>query len=105
MKVTHYSKYTSIYGHLLRFQKGLFKGQQVKRGQIIGYVGQSGLASGPHCHYEFHINQKPINPTTVNLPRASPMNTRERNIFKRNADYILSKLKLYENDKLAKRHA
>ena len=70
IKISHNKTYSSLYAHLLRFQKGLAKGAQVKRGQVIGYVGQTGLADGPHCHYEFHVNHQPKNPTTIELPHA-----------------------------------
>jgi len=101
VKISHNKTYSSIYAHLLKFQKGLAKGDYVKRGQIIGYVGQTGLATGPHCHYEFHVNQNPKNPTTIELPRASPVPAREATIFKANSVALLSRLKLYEDASLA----
>ena len=101
VKVLHNKTYASIYGHLLKFQKGLAKGTYVKRGQVIGYVGQTGLATGPHCHYEFHVNQQPKNPTTIELPRSSPVLAREMNAFKANASKLLARLKLYEEGNLA----
>jgi len=101
VKLTHDRGYASIYAHLLRFQKGLSKGDRVKRGQVIGYVGQTGLADGPHCHYEFHINQQPKNPSTIELPRASPIPAREMAHFKSNTTTIFAQLKLYEAASLA----
>jgi murein DD-endopeptidase MepM/ murein hydrolase activator NlpD len=101
VKLAHNKTFTSLYGHMLRFQKGLAQGDIVKRGQVIGYVGQTGLATGPHCHYEFHINQHPKNPTTVELPRASPVPARERAAFKANAGVLLARLKLYEEGHFA----
>ncbi len=101
VKVSHNKTYSSIYGHLLKFQKGLTKGAYVKRGQVIGYVGQTGLATGPHCHYEFHINQQPKNPTTIELPRSTPVSSREMAKFKANAGTLLARLKLYEEGNLA----
>lgn len=101
VKLTHDQGYASVYAHLLRFQKGLSKGDRVKRGQVIGYVGQSGLADGPHCHYEFHINQQPKNPSTIELPHAAPIPAREMAHFKSNTSTILAQLKLYEEASLA----
>lgn len=101
IKISHNKTYTSVYGHLLKFEKGLSRGDRVKRGQVIGYVGQSGLATGPHCHYEFHINQVPRNPTTIELPRASPVAAREHLAFTTNAKMLLARLKLYEEGNLA----
>ncbi|MFX8414306.1 M23 family metallopeptidase, partial [Acinetobacter baumannii] len=69
---------------------------RVKRGQIIGYVGQTGLATGPHCHYELHVNNEPRNPTTTNLPTASPIPAREMKSFKAKANTLLARLKVYE---------
>ena len=97
IQIQHSAMYSSLYGHLLRFQKGLSQGAHVKRGQIIGYVGQSGLATGPHCHYEFHVNQQPKNPTTIALPRASPIEKGQRHAFQMHASNLLASLKLYES--------
>lgn len=97
IKIQHSNMYSSLYGHLLRFQKGLSRGTFVRRGQIIGYVGQSGLATGPHCHYEFHVNQQPRNPTTVALPRASPISKTQSHAFHMQASNLLASLKLYES--------
>ena len=66
----HGEKYSTLYGHMSRFARGLKNGARVKQGQIIGYVGMSGLATGPHLHYEFRINGVHYNPLTVELPKA-----------------------------------
>lgn len=101
IKIKHNKTYSTVYAHMLKFQKGLSKGSKVKRGQIIGYVGQSGLATGPHCHYEFHINKKPKNPTTVHLPQADSVPAKELASFKANANSLLAHLKLFEEAYLA----
>lgn len=101
IKVIHDKTYASIYGHLLKFEKGLTRGSRVKRGQVIGYVGQTGLATGPHCHYEVHINQQPRNPATIELPRATPISARDMATFKATAGTLLARLKLYEEGHLA----
>ena len=102
IKIKHNNIYSTVYGHMLRFQKGIYKGAFVKRGQVIGYVGQTGLASGPHCHYEFHIKQQPKNPTTVNLPRGDSVPAREIASFKSNTHNLLTLLKTYESSRFAK---
>ncbi len=102
IKISHNKTWSSVYGHLLKFQKGLAKGNYVKRGQVIGYVGQTGLATGPHCHYEFHVKGQPKNPTTVELPNGAPVPSREIMAFKANAGTLLARLKLYEEGSLAK---
>lgn len=66
----HGEKYSTLYGHLSRYARGIRNGTRVKQGQIIGYVGSSGLATGPHLHYEFRINGVHHNPLTVELPKA-----------------------------------
>lgn len=96
IKIKHDSKYSTIYGHMLKFQKGLSKGSRVKRGQVIGYVGQTGLATGPHCHYELHVNNQPRNPTTVGIPTAAPISSREMPSFRAKANGFFSKLKQFE---------
>lgn len=101
IKIKHDNRYSSIYGHMLKFQKGLTKGSKIKRGQVIGYVGQSGLASGPHCHYEFHIHNQPKNPTTVDIPLSSPVSGKELASFKSNSSTLLAHLKLFEEANLA----
>lgn len=100
IKISHNNIYSSLYAHLLRFQKGLSRGSYVKRGQVIGYVGQTGLADGPHCHYEFHVKQQPKNPTTIELPRSSPVPKHEMASFKHKANTLLAQLKLYEDAQL-----
>ena len=54
--------------HMSRFSQGLYRGAQVNQGEVIGYVGMSGRATGPHLHFEVHVNGKPVNPLSVNLP-------------------------------------
>ncbi|BCA96710.1 peptidase M24 [Legionella antarctica] len=96
IKIKHDKKFSTVYGHMLKFQKGLSKGSKVKRGQVIGYVGQTGLATGPHCHYELHVNNQPKNPTTIPLPTAAPISSREIAAFKAKTKTLLSRLKLVE---------
>lgn len=67
--IKHPNGYKSYYGHLSKIEKNIRSGVKVEQGQIIGYVGATGLATGPHLHYELRINDRPVNPLTVNLPR------------------------------------
>lgn len=69
----HGSQYTTLYAHMSRYRKGLKVGMRVKQGQVIGYVGASGLATAPHLHYEFRQNGLHKNPMTVALPRANSL--------------------------------
>lgn len=101
IKINHDRQYTTIYAHMLRFQKGLRNGSWVKRDQLIGFVGQSGLATGPHCHYELHVNRIPRNPATVALPQALPIPRQEFYAFKQKTHELFAQLKLYEDSQLA----
>lgn len=101
IKIIHNKTYSTVYAHMLKFQKELVQGDRVKRGQIIGYVGQTGLATGPHCHYEVHINHQPKNPTTVELPRSSPVPARELASFKSTASTLLAQMRLFEEAQFA----
>lgn len=100
IKIKHDSQYSTVYGHMLRFQKGLSTGSFVRRGDIIGYVGQSGLASGPHCHFEFRVNDNPKNPTTINLPHGLAIPKSELASFKVRSSTLLAQLSLFEKKKL-----
>lgn len=79
--LSHAQNYSTKYAHLSRFSKGLRKGQKVKQGDVIGAVGQTGLASGPHLHYEFLVGGVHKNPRTIALPKADPVPASERSRF------------------------
>ncbi|UCC11667.1 MAG: M23 family metallopeptidase [candidate division WOR-3 bacterium] len=70
VEIKHMNNFRTRYGHLSKFVKGLYKGKHVTMGELIGYVGSTGLSTGPHLHFELHKNGAPINPLKVNLPRA-----------------------------------
>lgn len=101
IRIQHTNQYMTLYAHMLRFQKGLKRGDYVKQNQIIGYVGQSGLADGPHVHYEFHVAGKAVNPVTVKLPLANEIERNYVNLFKAQAKNLLSQLELYSQSKFA----
>ncbi|NLO81437.1 MAG: peptidoglycan DD-metalloendopeptidase family protein [Xanthomonadaceae bacterium] len=71
--IQHGSRYSTLYAHMSGYAKGLKQGSRVRQGQIIGYVGSSGLATGPHLHYEFLVDGVHRNPVTVPLPEAQPI--------------------------------
>jgi murein DD-endopeptidase MepM/ murein hydrolase activator NlpD len=104
IKIKHDGTYSTIYAHMLKFQRGLSKGSRVKKGQVIGFVGQTGLASGPHCHFELHVNNQPRNPTTTKIPIASPVPAREMRAFKAKAQTLLSRLNTLEKTANKKKH-
>ena len=69
MRIRHANGYETAYGHMTAFARGLNVGSRVRQGQIIGFVGSSGLSTGSHVHYELLINDRFVNPMTVKLPR------------------------------------
>ncbi len=81
VEIEHSRSITTVYGHLSRFAKGTRAGTHVTQGQVIAYVGMTGLATGPHLHYEYRVNGVFKNPQTVPLPDASPIEPRFRDDF------------------------
>lgn len=77
----HGSRYRTLYAHMSRVRSGIRRGTRVRQGQVIGYVGMSGLATGPHLHYEFLVDGAHRNPVTVPLPRSEPLPDSERPAF------------------------
>ena len=69
----HGATYSTVYAHLSRFATGIKPGARVAQGDVIGYVGQTGWATGPHLHYEFRVNNEQRNPMTIALPTAQPL--------------------------------
>ena len=98
----HQSKYTTWYGHLSRFAKGLHKGMRVAQGDVIGYVGATGLATGPHLHYEFRINDVHQNPLRVVMPAAPPITAADKADFDLVAGPLADKLALLRGVNLAR---
>ena len=68
VKIRHNSTYETIYAHMKAFAKGIKEGKKVKQGQIIGYVGSTGMSTGPHLHYEVVVNGKKVNSQKLKLP-------------------------------------
>jgi len=92
--IQHGQRYSTLYAHMRKFGRGIRSGKRVKQGQIIGYVGSTGLATGPHLHYEFRVNGVHKNPLTVKLPHAKPLAKKYRADFKRSASEIMTQLAL-----------
>lgn len=79
--VRHPNGWKTYYGHLSGFGKGIRKGVKVQQGQIIGYVGATGLATGPHLHYEMRVDNKPVNPSSLKIPRGTPVHENQMSKF------------------------
>ena len=80
--IQHGGKYRTLYAHMNGYAKGMRNGSTVSQGQVIGYVGKTGLATGPHLHYEFHVNGTHIDPLSHKLPTADPIPKSEMARFK-----------------------
>jgi len=81
VELEHGSGVVTVYGHLSRFASGMRRGKHVELGQVIAYVGMTGLATGPHLHYEYRVRGVHQNPQTVPLPDAEPIAAGERERF------------------------
>jgi murein DD-endopeptidase MepM/ murein hydrolase activator NlpD len=90
----HTNDYSTRYCHLSKFENKVKKGKKVIQGQIIGYVGSTGLATGPHLHYEFKIGNKHTDPVKIKLPSAEPLS----NKLKQDFDILFEKNKLMLDD-------
>jgi murein DD-endopeptidase MepM/ murein hydrolase activator NlpD len=81
IKIKHNSTYETVYAHMQSFAKGMKKGKKVRQGQIIGYVGSTGMSTGPHLHYEVIVNGKKVNSQKLKLPSGKVLKNEERKMF------------------------
>lgn len=88
----HGTSYTTLYAHLQSFGRGVRVGKRVKQGQTVAYVGSSGLASGPHLHYEFRVNGVHRDPLRVRLPHAKPIDPTQKESFLHYAQIMVMRL-------------
>ena len=84
VKIKHNSSYTTIYAHMHKFAAGIKEGVRVKQGRIIGYVGSTGMSTGPHLHYEVVQNGKKINSQKLKLPSGKSLSGKNRELFEVN---------------------
>jgi len=99
--INHGDGRTTLYAHLSRYAAKKGKGTRVKQGQVIGYVGQTGLATGPHLHYEFRINGKHRNPLSVTLPPAKPIAKKYAADFQEKSRPLMAQLDLLRETQVA----
>jgi murein DD-endopeptidase MepM/ murein hydrolase activator NlpD len=90
----HGGNITTLYGHMSRFGNARL-GARMRQGDVIGYVGQSGLATGPHLHYEYRVNGVYRNPRTVSLPPADPVPAEYQEDFRATTESLWRQLDLY----------
>ena len=86
IRIRHNSEFETAYAHMSRYGRGMRTGKKVQQGDVIGYVGMSGTATGPHLHYEVLINRKQVNAMRVKLPKGDPLPTLMRTAFKQQVD-------------------
>ena len=84
VKIKHNSTYSTVYAHLSKFASGIKEGVRVKQGRVIGYVGSTGMSTGPHLHYEVIENGKKINSQKLKLPSGKSLGGEERKLFEVN---------------------
>lgn len=97
----HHGGYSTYYAHLRGFARGLKPGKRVLQGETIGYVGQTGWATGPHLHYEFRVHDQNRNPLTMVFESAQPLLQIELPAFKRASEPLLARLDLLQGSDLA----
>ncbi len=104
--IQHNDRYETLYAHMSDFKKGLSVGNHVKQSDVIGYVGQTGLATGPHLHYEFHVDGIYQNPETVKIPHSMPISNASLADFKAQTQMFFAQLNQVKAKNLvAKNHS
>ena len=97
----HGSRYTTLYAHMSNYNRKIRSGSRVKQGQVIGYIGSTGLASGPHLHYEFRVNGVHRNPLKVKFPSTKPVPKRHRDNFELTTQSYVAQLDVLSRNALA----
>ncbi len=75
--IKHWSNYSTAYAHMSRFAPGIHRGSQVRQGDLIGYVGSTGWATGPHLHYEFRVHNEARDPLSIDIPNQAPLTSNQ----------------------------
>jgi murein DD-endopeptidase MepM/ murein hydrolase activator NlpD len=99
--VQHAGRFSTYYAHLSAFAPGIRKGARINQGDFIGLVGQTGMATGPHLHYEFHVNGVQQNPLKAVLPEAEPITVQLRHAFDAHASPFKHQLALLQTASMA----
>jgi murein DD-endopeptidase MepM/ murein hydrolase activator NlpD len=97
----HHGTYSTVYGHLSAFAKGLRKGQRVSQGDVVGHVGATGMATGPHLHYEFRLNGVQRDPLKVAMPAAHPVSAGHMPAFYEHTKPLMARLDMLRGTSLA----
>jgi murein DD-endopeptidase MepM/ murein hydrolase activator NlpD len=97
----HRGRYSTLYAHLSRFEPGLRRGKRVAQGEVIGRVGSTGWATGPHLHYEFHVGGRARNPYAIAMPAGEPVPAAELAAFRRRSEPLIARLELLAAHQIA----
>ena len=100
--VRHPNGYETLYAHLSAFSQGIRHGRRVAQGEVVGFVGSTGLATGPHLHYEFHVNGVHQNPMKLAIPPGPPITAQSRPEFEQSAAPLLERLDILRHTDLAR---
>ena len=99
--IKHDGRFSTAYGHLSRFAEGLHKGEKISQGEIIGYVGMTGWATGPHLHYEFRVSNTPVDPMKVALPTSRSIDSAYAGAFRAETRPLADRLDIMRGVNLA----
>jgi murein DD-endopeptidase MepM/ murein hydrolase activator NlpD len=99
--IQHGNSYKTLYGHMQGFAKGVRTGSSVKQGQIIGYIGTTGLSTGPHLHYEFQVNGRHVNPLSIKTAMADPIAKAEKQRFLQQSQPLVARMNQEKTSMLA----
>jgi murein DD-endopeptidase MepM/ murein hydrolase activator NlpD len=88
VEIQHSYNFVTTYSHMNGFAKGITEGARVRQGQIIGYLGRTGLSTGPHLHYEVLVNDNFVDPMSIRLPRGRELDQRQLAEFRKERERI-----------------
>lgn len=90
VRIRHVNFYETLYAHMVNFGRGIRRGARVEQGQVIGYVGNTGMSTGPHCHYEVFYYGGNVNPSTMKFPPGKTLTGRELELFQKRRDSLMA---------------
>jgi murein DD-endopeptidase MepM/ murein hydrolase activator NlpD len=99
--VRHYGGISTAYAHLNGFGNGIHRGARIAQGDVVGFVGATGWATGPHLHYEFRVNNEHRNPLTIAMPSAEPVAPHQMDAFRASSGPLAAQLELLAHTRFA----